>query len=97
MELDEQEKEYVRDQMKDLEQFVDRYTLIEIEITDEGGPKGGRDKRAEITIHYADKTFRAEEVTSDVRGSIDLVKEKIKKQLTRHKEKKIDKRVTDYE
>ena len=92
MELDEREKEYIEEQMKDIEPFVDKFTMVEVEITDEGGPKRGEDKRAEITINYADKTFRAEEVTSDVRGSVDLVKEKMEKQLRRHKERLLDKR-----
>ena len=91
LELDESDKKYIEEEINKLKPLVWEPAIVEVTISDEAGGKGGVDIKAEINIECCGNFFNAKETTSDIRGSIDLAKEKMEIQLRKHKEKVIDK------
>lgn len=81
--LNDKQREYIEKRLISLEKLVEKITKTEVEI--DMDKKGLF--RIEVMIHTPRDLFRAEETTEGVEGSIDLVSEELKTQMTRKKDK----------
>lgn len=71
------------------QQLDDDVTRLELEITEEKNPKISDSHVAEATIWTKGPTIRARESSHDVYASIDLVAEKVERQVRKYREKRI--------
>ncbi|MEN1936905.1 ribosome-associated translation inhibitor RaiA [Paenibacillus sp. 102] len=75
-------KEYVEKKLSKLERYFDTFPEIKVNL------KVYSDKqRVEVTIPFTDLLLRAEETHSDMYAAIDLVVDKIERQIRKHKTK----------
>ena len=75
-------KEYVEKKLSKLERYFDTFPEIKVNL------KVYSDKqRVEVTIPFTDLLLRAEETNSDMYAAIDLVVDKIERQIRKHKTK----------
>jgi putative sigma-54 modulation protein len=61
---------------------------LEIELLVEKNPAIAEDKVAEATLHLKGTTLRARESSRDLEHSIDLVADKLARQVKRHRDKR---------
>ena len=61
---------------------------LEVELLVERNPGISADKVAEATLHLKGVTLRAREESSDLMHSVDLVADKLGRQVKRHREKR---------
>ncbi|CAH2462580.1 MULTISPECIES: ribosome hibernation-promoting factor, HPF/YfiA family [Bacillus] len=74
--------EYVEKKLSKLERYFDTFPEIKVNL------KVYSDKqRIEVTIPFTDLLLRAEETNSDMYAAIDLVVDKIERQIRKHKTK----------
>lgn len=75
-------KEYVEKKLSKLERYFDTFPEVKVNL------KVYSDKqRVEVTIPFPDLLLRAEETNSDMYSAIDLVLDKIERQIRKHKTK----------
>ena len=75
-------REYVEKKLSKLERYFDTFPEIKVNL------KVYSDKqRIEVTIPFTDLLLRAEETNSDMYAAIDLVVDKIERQIRKHKTK----------
>ncbi|MBJ9981560.1 ribosome-associated translation inhibitor RaiA [Bacillus sp. S70] len=75
-------KEYVEKKLSKLERYFDTFPEIKVNL------KVYSDKqRVEVTIPFTDLLLRAEETNSDMYAAIDLVVDKLERQIRKHKTK----------
>lgn len=75
-------KEYVEKNLSKLERYFDTFPEIKVNL------KVYSDKqRVEVTIPFTDLLLRAEETNSDMYAAIDLVVDKLERQIRKHKTK----------
>ncbi|AJG74523.1 ribosome-associated translation inhibitor RaiA [Bacillus thuringiensis] len=75
-------KEYVGKKLSKLERYFDTFPEIKVNL------KVYSDKqRVEVTIPFTDLLLRAEETNSDMYAAIDLVVDKLERQIRKHKTK----------
>jgi putative sigma-54 modulation protein len=67
---------------------VSELARLEIELLVEKNPAIPEDKVAEATLHLKGVTLRARESSRDLEHSIDLVADKLARQVKRHREKR---------
>ena len=77
----EREFEKISKQVSDL-------ATLEIELLEERNPAIADGKIAEATLHLKGATLRAREGSADIVHSIDLVEEKLARQVKRHRDKR---------
>lgn len=70
-------------------QLDDDVTRLELEITEEKNPRVAESHVAEATIWTKGPTLRAREASHDVFASIDLVAEKLARQVQKYREKRL--------
>ena len=93
VELTEDIKSYAKEKLffKAQEYFDDSSCVMDVEIINERGSKGGVDKRVEVTLNLPEKNvIHLSEQTDDIFGSINILEERLEEDLRRYKEKKID-------
>jgi putative sigma-54 modulation protein len=61
---------------------------LEIELLVEKNPSSAKDKVAEATLHLKGITLRARESSNDLEHSVDLVADKLARQVKRHRDKR---------
>lgn len=81
--IDDTQRGYIEKRLATIEKILESITKVEVEV--DMDKKGLR--RVEVMIHTPRDLFRAEETTESVEGSIDLVVEELKTQITRKKDK----------
>ncbi len=76
-----------------LERVYDRSgPRLEIELSDQNGPKGGLDKRCRITFEMPHtKTINVVEESSDIYRSVDLAAQRFRRLITKYKGWKLQK------
>lgn len=75
-------KEYVEKKLSKLERYFDTFPEIKVNL------KVYSDKqRVEVTVPFPDLLLRAEETNSDMYAAIDLVVDKLERQIRKHKTK----------
>jgi len=67
---------------------VSELAQLEVELLVEKNPAIAEDKVAEATLHLKGTTLRAREASRDLEHSIDLVADKLARQVKRHREKR---------
>lgn len=81
--VDDNQREYIEKRLVSIDKLIEKITKVEVEV--DMDKKGLR--RVEVMIHTPRDLFRAEETTESIEGSIDLVVEELKTQITRKKDK----------
>lgn len=71
-----------------LERMNPKLTRLEIEVITEKNPRRGGLHRVEAVADAPRKTFRATAEAPDVEGALDLVAEKLERQMRDHNKKK---------
>ncbi|PFK47930.1 ribosomal subunit interface protein [Bacillus cereus] len=75
-------KEYVEKKLSKLERYFDTFPEIKVNLK-----VYSEKQRVEVTIPFTDLLLRAEETHSDMYAAIDLVVDKIERQIRKHKTK----------
>ncbi|MDD5559673.1 ribosome-associated translation inhibitor RaiA [Candidatus Methylomirabilis sp.] len=78
-------KRYAEEKIARLQKFVDQITSVHIILSVEK-----HRQIAEVTLHVRELTIRGEESSTDLYSAIDLVADKIERQILRYKEKIVD-------
>jgi ribosome hibernation promoting factor len=87
--LGEDARDYARARLEHLRQYFDRITSAEAILSLEGNRT--HRKRAELVVHAnRGAVLVAQAEDTDVKAAIDLAYNEVKRELTRHKERLID-------
>ncbi len=81
---------YAEDKIGKLERYLDKILEIEIELSVEKNPKINNSQVVEVTIFTNGPVLRAKESSVDMYQAIDLVYEKLERQVKRLNAKRID-------
>jgi ribosomal subunit interface protein len=81
-------REMAAKKLSALERMEPRVTGVDLEVINENHPKPDGLKRVEAALHIPRKTFRAHGEAPSVPAAIDIVKEKLERQLRDHHGKK---------
>lgn len=76
-------RDYVMDKVSKIERYFDRELEVNAHVNLRTHPN--KDGKAEVTIPLPQITIRAEETSQDLYGSIDLVVDKLERQIRKHK------------
>ena len=83
-------QEYAEKRLSKLSLLLDdEVTRMELEITEEKNPRVADNKVAEATIWTKGRALRATEASPDVFASIDLVAEKLGRQVKKYHDKRV--------
>jgi putative sigma-54 modulation protein len=88
VEVSDSIREYAEAKLRKLERQLADPTKVELELTVEKNPSIAESHVAEATIWTKGPTLRARESATDVRASIDLLVDKLERQVTRYREKR---------
>lgn len=89
VDVTESMRNYVLEKMDRLERHSDNVTSINVILSVEKANKNARQK-AEATIHVRGATLHADTADSNMYAAIDLLTDKLDRQVLRHKEKRKD-------
>lgn len=91
LKLSEDLEEYIKRKINKFKDRLPEVSTVDIVLSDEFGPKGGKDKEIDLTLTLPGKkhTIHLLERTEDFRQSIDLIQEKLKKQIDKYKKKNL--------
>ena len=78
-------KRYAEEKIARLQKFVDQITSVHVVLSVQK-----HRQIAEVTLHVREHTIRGEESSADLYSAIDLVADKIERQIIRYKEKVVD-------
>ncbi|MCX6644875.1 MAG: ribosome-associated translation inhibitor RaiA [bacterium] len=87
VELSDSLKEYIDEKVGRLQKYLDSILAIDVTLTVEKNRSIENTQRAEVTVHVNGNVIRAEESTVSMYSSIDIVVEKLERQLKRYKSK----------
>lgn len=86
-------QEYAEKRLQKLSlQLDDDVTRMELEITEEKNPRVSDSKVAEVTLWTKGRALRAKEASPDVFASIDLVADKLARQVKKYHDKRVQDR-----
>jgi len=80
-------REYVEDKIAKTTKYFDHIIKIEVEFTVEKNPSISNPETVEVTLFTKGPVIRAKESSTDMYASIDLVAEKLERQIKRYKGK----------
>ena len=81
-------REYAERKMAKLGKQLAEQTQVEVELSEERNPSIADNQVAEATIFAKGPTLRARESSRDMKASIDLLVDKLERQVKRYKEKR---------
>ncbi len=81
--VDEKTRDYIEKRLTAVNKILDKIIKTEIEV---GKDKRGK-FRVEVMITVPKNKFRAEEISDSIEGSIDIVVDELKTQISRRKDK----------
>lgn len=81
--INDSQRDYIEKRLSAVEKLIEKIVNVEVEV--DMDKKGLI--RIEVMIHTPRDLFRAEETSESVGGSIDIVVEELKTQITRKKDK----------
>ena len=84
-------KSYVQDKIGRLTKYFDRIQSAEVELSCQDHKSAEESQRVQVTLNANGAIFRCEESSISMYASIDIVAEKLERQLKRFKKKLIDK------
>lgn len=82
--VDDELKETSRHKLVRLERMEPRVVRIDLEFISESHPKIDGTKRVEAALHTPRRSFRAHAEAEDVRSALDLLAERLERQLRDH-------------
>jgi putative sigma-54 modulation protein len=88
VEVSDSIRDYAETKLRKLERQLSDPTKVELELSAEKNPSIAESHVAEATIWTKGPTLRARESATDVRASIDLLVDKLDRQVTRYREKR---------
>jgi putative sigma-54 modulation protein len=88
VEVSDEIRSYAEEKLGKLERQLADPTRVELELTVEKNPSISDKIIAEATIWTKGPTLRAKERSTDMRTSIDLLTDKLERQVTRYREKR---------
>jgi len=95
LEVSEQIRTYAEEKLGKLDRLVSDPTRVELELAVEKNPSISANHVAEATVWTKGPVLRAKEASSDMRASIDLLVDKLERQVSRYREKRQDLRHGD--
>jgi len=81
-------REHVEKRFRTIANQVSELARLEIELHEEKNPSIADGKVAEAALHLKGTTLRAREGSADITHSVDLVAEKLARQVKRHRDKR---------
>jgi putative sigma-54 modulation protein len=93
LEVSDSLQRYAEEKLSKLERHLNDATRLELELAVEKNPSISDKQVAEATIWTKGPILRARESSDDMRASIDLLAEKLERQVKRYKEKRQRKQV----
>ena len=87
-EISESLRAHVEDRFAKVSKQVSELARLDIELMEEKNPAIANGKVAEATLHLKGITLRARESSADLRHSVDLVADKLSRQVKRHRDKR---------
>ena len=81
-------KEHVESRFAKVSKQVSQLARLDLELMEEKNPAIANGKVAEATLHLKGVTLRARESSTDLKHSVDLVAEKLSRQVKRHRDKR---------
>jgi putative sigma-54 modulation protein len=90
VEVSESMRRYAETKLRKLDRLLADPTKVELELTVEKNPSIAESHVAEATVWTKGPTLRARESATDMRASIDLLVDKLERQVTRYREKRRD-------
>lgn len=81
--ISDSQREYIEKRLGTIEKLIEKINKVEVEV--DMDKKGLF--RVEVMIYTPRDLFRADEVSESIEGSIDMVVEELRTQITRKKEK----------
>ncbi len=84
--IDERTENYIRKRLLTIQKFLPKILRVEVEIDID---KKKNLFRVEVMVKTPYKLYRAEDATTSIEGSIDLVVDDIKSQINRNKDRTI--------
>ena len=92
LDLTEALKEYASKRLNKLDRYFDRVGQLEVSFSVESNPRIKARNRVEVTSNLpGGGTLRAEEAADDMYAAVDLVVEKLERQVKKYKERLVDK------
>src|SRR3989442_3791227 len=88
VEVSEQIRTYAEEKLGKLERQLADPTRVELELAVERNPSIADNHVGEATIWTKGPTLRAREASADMKASIDLLVEKLERQVTRYRQKR---------
>ncbi|AWB10099.1 putative sigma-54 modulation protein [Thermodesulfobium acidiphilum] len=85
--LSEDLKNYTTNKISKLEKFFKKIIEVQVVLSKTSAKKNKQIFSAEVTIFAAGSTIRAQERSEDLRTAIDLVYDKLERQISKYKEK----------
>jgi putative sigma-54 modulation protein len=79
---------HVDDRFQKVSKQVSELARLELELMEERNPSIANSKVAEATLHLKGAILRARESSTDIQHSVDLVADKLARQVKRHREKR---------
>ena len=95
VEVSEAIRTYAEEKLGRLDRQLADPTRVELELAVEKNPSISANHVAEATIWTKGPVLRAKEASSDMRASIDLLVDKLERQVSRYREKRQDRRHGD--
>jgi len=80
-------REYIEEKIGRLAKYYDRITKAEVELLYQDNKSAEETQRVEVTLSANGTYFRCEEASISMYASIDIVSEKLERQLHRYKQK----------
>jgi putative sigma-54 modulation protein len=79
---------HIEDRFGNISKQVSELAQLEVELMEERNPAIPNGKVAEATLRLKGVTLRARESSADLRHSVDLVADKLARQVKRHRDKR---------
>ena len=79
---------HIEDRFRNISKQVSELAQLEVELMEERNPAIPNGKVAEATLRLKGVTLRARESSADLRHSVDLVADKLARQVKRHRDKR---------
>jgi putative sigma-54 modulation protein len=95
VEVSEAIRTYAEEKLARLDRQLADPTRVELELAVEKNPSISANHIAEATVWTKGPVLRAKEASSDMRASIDLLVDKLERQVSRYREKRQDRRHGD--
>jgi putative sigma-54 modulation protein len=80
-------KEYIEEKIGRLERYFEGVNFVDVALTVERNRSIEKTQRAEVTMHVNGNVIRAEEASVSMYSSVDIVVEKLERQLKKYKSK----------